>query len=214
MPEQPGLHGQRKTPLPLVQVGQQRREPIAKLTDDPPLEPPYCANEPSLKKQQVESLRLHKLRNVLAKLPKRHTEQREQLKRAYWAALEEASDPNDAERRLRLLVGDLARRYPSAAACLADDLPALCVHLRSLPRLRKRFRSANLLERSLEEVRRRTKVIGRFPGETSGLSLCWAVLDLVIDAAHGLGLTDVDRQHLANLAIERQLARQRLAHIA
>ncbi len=28
------------------------------------------------------------------------------------------------------------------------------------------------------EVRRRTKVIGRFPGETSALSLIWAVLEL------------------------------------
>ena len=83
-----------------------------------------------------------------------------------------------------------------------------------LPRLRKRFRSSNLLERSLEEVRRRTKVIGRFPGETSCLSLCWAVLDLVIDAAHGLGLTDLDRQQLVKLAADRQLARQHLAHTA
>ena len=157
---------------------------------------------------------VHKLRNVLAKLPLRHTEQREHLKRAYWAALEDALDPGDAERRLRLIVGDLERRYPSAAACLADDLPALCVHLRYVPRLRKRFRSSNLLERSLEEVRRRTKVIGRFPDETSCLSLCWAVLDLVVDAAHGLGLTDLDRQHLLKLASDRELARQGLAHIA
>jgi len=157
---------------------------------------------------------VHKLRNVLAKLPLRHVEQREQLKRSYWAVLEEATDPNDAERRLRMIVGELERRYPSAAACLADDLAALCIHLRYLPRLRKRFRSSNLLERSLEEVRRRTKVIGRFPGETSCLSLCWAVLDLVIDAAHGLGLTDLDRQQLVKLAADRQLARQHLAHTA
>jgi putative transposase len=157
---------------------------------------------------------VHKLRNVLAKLPLRHVEQREQLKRSYWAALEEASDPADGERRLRTIVSDLERRYPSAAACLADDLPALCIHLRYLPRLRKRFRSTNLLERSLEEVRRRTKVIGRFPGESSCLSLCWAVLNLVIDAARGLGLSDRDRRHLAELAADRQLARQSLAHTA
>ncbi len=157
---------------------------------------------------------VHKLRNVLPKLPKRHTELRQQVKRTFWAALEEAIDPVDAERRLRGLIGELERRYPSAAACLADDLPAVCVHLRYLPRLRKRFRSSNLLERSLEEVRRRTKVIGRFPGETSCLSLCWAVLDLVIDAAHGLGLTDLDRQHLAKLAVEREQARQHLFQIA
>lgn len=61
-----------------------------------------------------------------------------------------------------------------------------------------------MLERSLEEVRRRTKVIGRFPGEASCLSLCWAVLDLVIASAHGLGLTALDRLHLAHLAAERE----------
>jgi len=122
---------------------------------------------------------VHRLRNILAKLPKR-PEVQEPIKRAYWQALDEAADPQDAEQHLRQLVTELEREYPSAAACLAEDLPALCVHLKYFPRLRKRFRSSNLLERSLEEVRRRTKVIGRFPGETSCLSLCWAVLDVFI----------------------------------
>jgi Transposase, Mutator family len=55
----------------------------------------------------------------------------------------------------------------------------------------------NLLERSLGEVRRRTKVMGRFPGETSCLSLVWAVLDLFFShASNGAKFTDVDRQHL------------------
>jgi putative transposase len=144
---------------------------------------------------------VHRLRNLVAKLPDR-PELHERVKRAYWQALDEAVDPADAEHRLRLLVTSLEREYPSAAACLADDLPALCVHLTYFRRLRKRFRSSNLLERSLEEVRRRTKVIGRFPGETSCLSLCWAVLDLVIVAGRGLGLTDLDRQHLARLQSE------------
>ena len=93
-------------------------------------------------------------------------------------------------------MGELEGQYPSAAACLAEDLPALCVHLRYPLHLRKRLRSTNLLERSLEEVRRRTKVIGRFPGETSCLSMCWAVLDLIISGARGLGLTDLDHQQL------------------
>jgi hypothetical protein len=69
--------------------------------------------------------------------------------------------------------------------------------------VRKRLRSSNLLERSLEEVRRRTKVIGRFPGETSCLSLCWAVLDLVIVGARGLGLTDLERHGLAHVCPDR-----------
>ena len=74
------------------------------------------------------------------------------------------------------------------------------VHLRYPLRHRRRWRSTNLLERSLGEVRRRTKVIGRFPGETSCLSLVWAVLDLIIThATNGVTFTDLDRQHLYQL---------------
>jgi hypothetical protein len=145
---------------------------------------------------------VHRLRNILAKLPKR-PELHERIKSAYWAALDEAIGPDDAEQRLRQLVTGLEREYPSAAACLAEDLPALCVHLKYLPRLRKRFRSSNLLERSLEEVRRRTKVIGRFPGETSCLSLCWAVLDIFIAGARGLGLSDLEYRQVLQLRIDR-----------
>jgi hypothetical protein len=70
---------------------------------------------------------------------------------------------------------------------------ALVVQLRH----RQRWRSTNLLDRPLGEVRRRTKVIGRSPGETSCLSLIWAVLDLIIShATNGATFTDLDRQHL------------------
>jgi putative transposase len=141
---------------------------------------------------------VHRLRNVLAKLPKRQ-DLHERVRAAYWAALNDAGSEADAEARLRALVGDLERDYPSAAARLAEDLPALCVHLRYPLRLRRRLRSTNLLERSLGEVRRRTKVIGRFPGEDSCLSLCWATLDLVIAAARGLGPTPFEHLQLAQM---------------
>lgn len=156
---------------------------------------------------------VHRLRNIVAKLPKR-PELHERVKGAYWAALDEATDPEDAERRLRELVANLEREYPSAAACLAEDLPALCVHLKYFPRLRKRFRSSNLLERSLEEVRRRTKVIGRFPGETSCLSLCWAVLDVFIAGARGLGLSDLDYREVVQLKHARAFPNQTATKVA
>jgi putative transposase len=149
---------------------------------------------------------VHRLRNILAKLPQKDKALRQRVQAGYWSALEEASTPEEAEQRLRRLVNELEPAYPSAAACLADDLEALCVHLRYPLRLRKRLRSSNLLERSLEEVQRRVKVIGRFPGETSCLSLSWAVLDLIVGGAHGLGLTIFDRQHLENLRQLRQSA--------
>jgi len=145
---------------------------------------------------------VHRLRNLLAKLPKRPA-LHARIRAAYWAALDTATSPADAEAGLRRLVGELASDFPSAAACLADDLAALTVHLRYPLRLRRRLRSTNLLERSLEEVRRRTKVIGRFPGETSCLTMAWAVMDLVIAGARGLGLTLPDRHAIAVMVAAR-----------
>lgn len=146
---------------------------------------------------------VHRLRNILAKLPKRE-DVRRRVQAAYWAALDHAVSSEEAEANLRGLVAELERAYPSAAACLAEDLPALCVHLRYPLHLRKRLRSTNLLERSLGEVQRRVRVIGRFPGETSCLSLCWAVLDLVIAGARSLGLSDLDQREFERLRKERQ----------
>jgi transposase-like protein len=125
------------------------------------------------------------------------------IEAAYWATLDEATSPAEGEARLRRLVTDLERQYPSSAACLAEDLPALCVHLAYPLRLRKRLRSTNLLERSLEEVKRRTKVIGRFRGETSCLNLAWAVLDLFIASARGLALTALEHRQLAQMGAAR-----------
>jgi transposase-like protein len=93
--------------------------------------------------------------------------------------------------------------YTAAANCLADDLDALVVHLRYPTRHRRRWRSTNLLERSLGEVKRRTKVIGRFPGETSCLTLVWAVLDLYIsNATNGIRFSQLERQRLKRLRYE------------
>jgi hypothetical protein len=54
-----------------------------------------------------------------------------------------------------------------------------------------------LLEQSLGEVKRRTKVMGRFPGEDSCLTLVWAVLDLLIThQTNGVHFNALDRQRL------------------
>ncbi|MBX6370618.1 MAG: transposase [Rhodospirillales bacterium] len=130
--------------------------------------------------------------------------ERERVKAAYWRALDEADSAADGERRLRQLVGELADAgYTAAAAYLADDLDALTAHLRYPLKHRRVWRSTNLLERSLGEVKRRTRVIGRFPGETSCLSLCWAVLDLVISGSNRVRFDDLDRQLIERIAAER-----------
>jgi transposase-like protein len=58
----------------------------------------------------------------------------------------------------------------------------------------------NLLERSLGEVKRRTKVIGRLPGETSCLTLVWAVLDIYLThAKNGVRFNQLERQRLLRM---------------
>jgi putative transposase len=141
---------------------------------------------------------VHRVRNLLAKLPER---ERDRVRSAYWQALDDATSERDGKQRLKALAGELDRAgYTAAAKCLADDLDALVVHLRYPTRHRRRWRSTNLLERSLGEVKRRTKVIGRFPGETSCLTLVGAVLDLYIsNATNGIRFTELERHRLRRL---------------
>ncbi len=90
---------------------------------------------------------------------------------------------------LLALAVDYRSAYPSAMAVIERDLAALVCHLRFPAEHRKRIRSTNLLERTFVEVRRRTKVIGRFPGETSALCLIWAVLELSSRGWRGVVMT-------------------------
>ena len=118
---------------------------------------------------------VHALRNVTCKLPERY---HQEVKARWWKAFDQTRTPGEASRELQGIIADYRGAYPSAMAVIERDLDALVAHLRFPSEHRKRIRTTNLLERTFVEVRRRTKVIGRFPGETSALSLIWAVLEL------------------------------------
>jgi Transposase, Mutator family len=60
---------------------------------------------------------------------------------------------------------------------------ALTAYLRFPAEHHHRIRHANFIERTFGETRRRAKVIGRFPGETSCIIIVWAVLDRAWAAA-------------------------------
>ncbi len=57
-------------------------------------------------------------------------------------------------------------------------------------------------------------MIGRFPGETSCLSLCWAVLDLFLAGARGLGLSDLEYREVVQLQIARAYPDQAVSKVA
>ena len=129
---------------------------------------------------------VHALRNLTSKLPERvHRE----VKARYWKILDEATSASDAKAGLLALAGDYRRAYPSAMRTIDAHVDQLVAHLRFPLEHRKRTRSTNLLERTFVEVRRRTKIIGRFPGETSALSLIWAVLELASRGWRGITMT-------------------------
>jgi putative transposase len=129
---------------------------------------------------------VHALRNLTSKLSERH---HNEVKARYWQILDDAASVGEAKTGLLALAGDYERSYPSAAKVITDNVEQLVAHLRFPLVHRKRTRSTNLLERTFVEVRRRTKVIGRFPGETSALSLIWAVLELSSRGWRGVEMT-------------------------
>ncbi len=97
-----------------------------------------------------------------------------EVKARWWQTFDQAASPAEARRGLQAIIADYGAAYPSAMAVIERDLDHLVMHLRWPSEHRKRIRTTNLLKRTFVEVRRRTKVIGRFPGETSALSLLWA----------------------------------------
>ncbi len=146
---------------------------------------------------------VHALRNITSKLPERlHRE----VKTRYWAVLDDATSASDAKHGLLALAGEYRNAYPSAMRTIDEHIDQLVAHLRFPLEHRKRTRSTNLLERTFVEVRRRTKIIGRFPGETSALSLIWAVLELASRGWRGITMTPRAVAEIERLRRRRQHA--------
>jgi putative transposase len=113
--------------------------------------------------------------------------------------------PSSSPRRARIdaLAQTYARRYPAAVKCLLTDREQLTSYLRFLLEHHKRIRHSNFIERTFGETRRRVKVTGRLPGETSCLNLVWAVLDRASRGWRGVNTTSTGLRHLHDL--RRQL---------
>src|SRR5689334_19237376 len=137
---------------------------------------------------------IHRARNVLAKVP---AGMQAEIKDAYWKIFDTGDLKTQPGPRLVELVDhritEIAERYsatyPSAMKCLLADREGLTAYLRFPAEHHNRVRHSNFIERTFGETRRRAKVIGRLPGETSCLSLVWAVLDRASRGWRGLTMT-------------------------
>jgi transposase-like protein len=115
---------------------------------------------------------VHKMRNILSKLPKNAVaEMKKLVQQVFYAESYE-----EGIHKGRRLIERFRNLYPSAMECLEKDLEETLTHLK-FPKEHHRFiRTTNLLERTFGEVERRVKVIPRFPTEKSCLKLVFAVL--------------------------------------
>jgi len=128
---------------------------------------------------------VHKMRNILCKVPRK-------LQRELKVLVHEVSQaPSYQEglKRGRELMARFQGRFPSAMECLGQDLEECLTYLRFPQAHWKAIRSTNLLERTLEEGKRRTNVVPRFPSEGAGLRLLYATLITAFRSWHGVRMT-------------------------
>ncbi len=137
---------------------------------------------------------IHRARNILAKVP---AGMQAEIKDAYWqlfdtGELKTQPGPRLVElvdNRIAEMAAKYSATYPAAMKCLLADREGLTAYLRFPAEHHHRVRHSNFIERTFGETRRRTKVIGRLPGETSCLTLVWAVLDRASRGWRGLTMT-------------------------
>jgi transposase-like protein len=143
----------------------------------------------------------HKMANIRSKLPAEAAE--EVL--AHIRAIRDAPTHEAGQAMAASVIEHFADRFPAAMACLADDLEASIAHLRVPVRHHINVRTTNLLERSFEEERRRTKVIPRLLDEKSAMKLVFATLIRVSDRWCRVSVSDLERQQLRLLRRELRI---------
>lgn len=116
---------------------------------------------------------VHRIRNVLARIPKKKQDEvRKAVYRIFCAAC--LGDARDEDRQFLYRYG---REFPTACETLARHLEE-CVTFYLFPERRwKHIHTSNVIKRSFKEVKRRAKVVGRFPNETSALVMVFSLLE-------------------------------------
>jgi transposase-like protein len=140
----------------------------------------------------------HKARNVLGKVSAQdHAQVKADVQSAYYASSQEVA---------RLVATQVVEKWqkvcPSAMASFQEDFEACIAYLRCPANHHRYIRTTNLAERSIEEERRRSKVIPRFFDEKSALKICFSSLLRASRRWQRVRITDWDRLHLDRLRRE------------
>jgi transposase-like protein len=138
---------------------------------------------------------VHKLRNIMAKLPREHqAEVLRNVKEVYHAA-----SYKSAQLLAARFVETHAHAFPAAVQCFSDDLEACLVHLNFPAGHHKFIRSTNLLERAFEEEKRRTKVLPHHVHERGMMGLVFGVLHRASQRWHSVSMNAVELAQLRHI---------------
>lgn len=138
---------------------------------------------------------VHKMRNVLNKVPEsRRDELKAKIKAVYYAG---------DQKLARLLAKEVELEYrnefPSAMDSFRRDFEA-CIAYMGCPEAHHRYiRTTNMLERSFLEEKRRTNTIPGFFTEKSALKLVFATLLRVRKGWNRVRMTEVEKKRLMEL---------------
>jgi len=138
---------------------------------------------------------VHRMRNILAKVPRLMQATMKKLVQQVFLAPTYAK----ARQRGRDLIAKFKDRYPAAMECLERDLEESITYLRFPEAHHRRLRTTNRIERLNGETRRRTKVIPRFPTERSCLSLLYATLITASKHWRGIPMTAATLRQLQSM---------------
>jgi transposase-like protein len=139
--------------------------------------------------------------NILAKVP----EESKAEVAAHLRAVRDAATPESGRVAAAEFVDRFGAEFPAAVACFTEDLEGLLARLRLPARHRIHCRTTNLIERSFEEERRRTKIIPRFTDERSAMKLVFAVLIRCSQRWSRVSITDIERHQLRLLRTELRI---------
>jgi putative transposase len=148
---------------------------------------------------------VHKMRNILAKLPRLMQAKMKGLVQQVFLAPTYSA----AMKRGRDVIAKFKDRYPAAMECLERDLEECVTYLRFPEAHHRRIRTTNRLERLNGEGRRRTKVIPRFPTERSCLTLLYASLVAASKLWRGIPMTAAMLRQLAQLRADTAPANEK-----
>lgn len=137
----------------------------------------------------------HKLRNISNKL---NEEGREELmpliRNVYYSVNKKVAELSSKE-----IINEYSSNYPSAIKCFQEDLDC-CIAFLEFPKGHHQFiRTTNLLERTFEEQKRRTKVIPRFFNEKSCMKLVFGTMIRVSEKWRKVKMSAHDLTVLKNM---------------